>query len=102
MRLIANSPLSDLSLFDDERTDEFEEKLDCFTDKADNYLIELSSHIKNIADKRQHNMLMQCIRDIERIGDYATNFDEMAKKFSNEEMSFSESAKKELSILTKV
>ena len=82
-----------------EKINEFEEKLDCFTDKADNYLIELSSHIKNIADKRQHNMLMQCISDIERIGDYATNFDELAKKKVDTEVSFSETAIKEFDII---
>lgn len=72
-----------------------EEKLDCFTDRADNYLIELSSNIKNVADKRHHSMLMQCISDIERIGDYATNFDELAKKKSDSDVSFSETAVKE-------
>ena len=69
-----------------------EEKLDCFTDRADNYLIELSSNIKNVADKRHHSMLMQCISDIERIGDYATNFDEIAKKKFDSDITFSESA----------
>ncbi len=72
-----------------------EDKLDCLTDKADNYLIELSSHIKNIADKRHHNMLMQCISDIERIGDYASNFDELAKKKVDTDVTFSEGALKE-------
>ena len=69
-----------------------EEKLYCFTDRADNYLIELSSNIKNAADKRHHSMLMQCISDIERIGDYATNFDEIAKKKFDSDITFSESA----------
>ena len=77
-----------------------EEKLDCFTDKADNYLIELSGHIKNAGDKRQHNMLMQCIRDIERIGDYATNFDELAKKKADTDVKFSKIAKKEFAIIS--
>lgn len=89
--------------YDAERTVKInasEEKLDCFTDKADNYLIELSSHIKNAADKRLHTMLMQCIRDIERIGDYATNFDELAKKKSDTEVKFSKNAKKEFAILS--
>ncbi|MBE5926480.1 MAG: Na/Pi cotransporter family protein [Lachnospiraceae bacterium] len=76
-----------------------EEKLDCFTDKADNYLIELSGHIKNAVDKRYNNMLMQCISDIERIGDYATNFDELAKKKADTDVSFSEVAVKEFSII---
>ncbi len=77
-----------------------EDRLDSFTDRADNYLIELSKNIETEADNRQRNMLMQCIRDIERIGDYATNFDEMAKKLHASELKFSDGAKHELSILT--
>lgn len=77
-----------------------EERLDVFTDRADNYLIELSTNIENESDNRQRSVLMQCIRDVERIGDYATNFDEMAKKVSDEELSFSNIAHQELVILT--
>ena len=76
-----------------------EEKLDCFTDSADNYLIEMSRNIETESDNRQRNMLMQCIRDIERIGDYATNFDEMAQELHDGELKFSEGAQKELDIL---
>lgn len=76
-----------------------EDKIDVFTDSADNYLIELSKNIEAESDNRMRNMLMQCIRDIERIGDYATNFDEMAKKMSDSELTFSESAQKEIDIL---
>ncbi len=98
----------DLSLqqfkeYDPEKTAQInaaEDKLDCFTDKADNYLIDLSSHIKNATDKRLHTMLMQCIRDIERIGDYATNFDELAKKKADTEVKFSKNAKKEFAIIS--
>jgi phosphate:Na+ symporter len=89
--------------YDDKRAELIasnENRLDMFTDKADNYMIELSANIENEADNRQRSVLMRCIRDLERIGDYATNFDEMAKKFSDGEMSFSESAKQELAILT--
>lgn len=77
-----------------------EAKLDCLTDKADNYLIELSSYVKFAADKRQINMLMQCISDIERIGDYASNFDELAKKKDETNVKFSESAVKEFEIIS--
>ncbi len=76
-----------------------ETRLDCFTDAADNYLIQLSSNLESEHDKRQHSMLMQCIRDIERIGDYATNFDELAKKMYDSELKFSKSARKELAII---
>ena len=95
--------LKQFESFDVERSEKInalEEKLDCFTDRADHYLIELSSHIKNAADKRHNTMLMQCISDIERIGDYATNFDELAKKKADTEVCFSESAIKEFDIIT--
>ncbi len=82
-----------------EKINENEKRLDTFTDRADNYLIALSANIEAESDNRQRSVLMQCIRDVERIGDYATNFDEMAQKVSAEGIVFSESAKKELAIL---
>ena len=94
--------LSQFQEFNEEvsvRINEVEDKIDCFTDKADNYLIELSSRIKTVGDKRQHSMLMQCIRDIERIGDYATNFDELAKKKADKEVKFSKIARKEFDLI---
>ena len=78
---------------------ENEDRLDAFTDAADNYLIQLSANIDNETDNRHRNMSMQSIRDIERIGDYATNLDEMAMKYHNSDYRFSENAKKEISIL---
>ena len=95
--------LSQFLKYSSKKTEEIrseEDRLDCFTDNADNYLIELSGNIETEVDKRQLNMLMQCIRDVERIGDYASNFDEIAQKMSEEELAFSESAKKELAIIT--
>ena len=81
------------------KIEENENRLDVFTDRADNYMIELSGNIESESDNRQRSVLMRCIRDVERIGDYATNFDEMAKKLHDEELSFSDVAKQELAIL---
>lgn len=94
--------LKQFESYNEKRTEEIniaEERLDAFTDAADNYLIELSGNIEAESDKRQHSMLMQCIRDIERIGDYATNFDELAAKMSDSDLKFSKSARKELAII---
>ncbi|MEE1196819.1 MAG: Na/Pi cotransporter family protein [Lachnospiraceae bacterium] len=94
--------LAQFKKYDEKRAEkiaEAEDRLDCFTDRADNYLIELSGNIETESDNRQRNMLMQCIRDIERIGDYATNFDEMAKKMHDSELTFSAIAWKELEII---
>lgn len=82
-----------------EKINESEERLDIFTDRADNYLVELSKNIENESDNRQLNMLMQCTPNVERIGDYATNFDEMAKKLQDSGLTFSDGAHKELDIL---
>ncbi|MBR4866587.1 MAG: Na/Pi cotransporter family protein, partial [Clostridia bacterium] len=88
--------------FDEARSQKIEEeenRLDHFTDMADNYLIQLSVNIETDPDDRMRNMLMQCIRDIERIGDYASDFDEAAKAMAEKELVFSESAKQEMAIL---
>jgi phosphate:Na+ symporter len=95
--------LNQFNGYDEDRAAEIasnEERLDIFTDRADNYMIELSANIESETDNRKRSALMRCIRDVERIGDYATNFDEMAKKFHDEELSFSDTAKHELAILT--
>lgn len=94
--------LMQFKAYDDQRSDEInacEDVLDRFTDTADNYLIELSRGIENEKDKRQLNVLMQCGPNLERIGDYATNFDEMARSMRDNGFTFSEPAQQELDIL---
>ena len=88
--------------YDEQRTEIInsrEEQIDRFTDNAENYLIELSHGIESDRENSQVNVLMQCTPNIERIGDYATNFDEMAKKMADSSLTFSEQAKKELVLL---
>jgi len=95
--------LKQFKAYDESRTESInlcEDRLDQFADHADNYLIELSHSVETERENLQLSVLMQCIPDIERIGDYATNFDEMAKKMHDGELTFSESAQKELDILS--
>lgn len=82
-----------------EKIQRYEDRIDQFTDTADNYMIEMAPHIETEADNVQLNMLMQCVRDVERIGDYATNFEEMACKMAHSEHNFSTGAMKELELL---
>lgn len=89
--------------YDEQRTEVInnrEEQIDRFTDHVENYLIELSHGIESERENHQINVLMQCTPNIERIGDYATNFDEMAKKLTGTGLSFSENAKKEMALLS--
>ena len=94
--------LEQFETYDEQRTEIInsrEEQIDRFTDNAENYLIELSHGIESERENNQINVLMQCTPNIERIGDYATNFDEMAKKMADSGLNFSEQAKKELVLL---
>jgi len=89
--------------YSEERTKDinyWEERIDNFTDMADHYLIELSRHIETDRDNRELSMLMQCLPNVERIGDYATNFDELAAQMSTGSITFSETARQELDILS--
>lgn len=95
--------LKQFTSYEEKRTQRItaaEERIDTFTDNADNYLIELSNNLETENENRELNMLMQSIHDIERIGDYATNFDEMAQKMNAEGIAFSEGAVAELDILS--
>ncbi len=88
--------------YDNDRAEEIaacEERLDLFADDADNYMIELFQYVESERDNRQLNMIMQCVPAMERVGDYATNFDEMAKKLHDAGLAFSESAQMELDTL---
>ena len=89
--------------FDPARSGEIadeEECLDRFSDTADQFLIGLSKHVENESGDRQLDMLLQCIPSFERIGDYATNLEELGEKLAAEGSNFSDKARQELRILT--
>ena len=77
-----------------------EDRLDSFTDAAENYLIRLSRYIETDDDNNELNMLLQSVTDFERIGDYACRIDDLAGRLVQEGISFSATAKEELTIMT--
>ena len=77
-----------------------EDCIDQFADHADRFLIGLSKNVETEWDDRQLDMLMQTFPNFERIGDYATNLVELAERLQSESATFSESAKKELHIIS--
>ncbi len=79
--------------------DEEEEALDQFADRADRFLIGLAKLVESEAEDRQVDMLMQTVPNFERVGDYATNMEELAQRLQQEKACFSDSAKKELEII---
>lgn len=76
-----------------------EDSLDRFADRSDRFLIGLSKAVETQADDRQVDMLLQTVPSFERVGDYATNLLELAQQMETEQTIFSESARKELSLL---
>ena len=78
-----------------------EDCIDQFTDSSDRFLIGLSKVVETEADDRQLDMLMQTVPNFERIGDYATNLVELAEKLQSEGTGFSDTAKKELALITR-
>ena len=79
---------------------EDEDCLDQFADRADQFFIGLSKSIETERDDRQLEMLMQTVPNFERVGDYATNFAELAERLEQDKASFSETAYKELEIIS--
>lgn len=71
--------------------EEREETIDFINSEISNYLISLSSKA-NISDNELIGSYYHVINDIERIGDHAYNFLEMAKKLKYEELQFSNQA----------
>ena len=78
-----------------------EDCIDQFTDSSDRFLIGLSKVVETEADDRQLDMLMQTVPNFERIGDYATNMVELAERLQSESTKFSDTAKKELALITR-
>ena len=76
-----------------------EECLDQFADASDHFLIGLSKNIETEAEDRQLDLLMQSVPNFERIGDYATNFDELSLRLKEQKLEFSDMAKQELSLI---
>ena len=79
---------------------EDEDCLDQFADTSSSFLVELAKHVQTQQDNLQLNMLIQAIPDFERIGDYATNYVELAQQMQTEKLSFSPSAQQEMTLLS--
>lgn len=76
-----------------------EEKIDEFTDTAENFLVALSRNTLSEEQSEIINMLIQTSTDFERIGDYATNINEFAEKIHKEQIKFSKTAVDELKLI---
>ena len=78
---------------------DLEEKTDHYEDILGTYLVKLSSLKISSADSLRAAMLLKSLNDFERIGDHALNLLESAEELQNKELSLSDAAKGELSVL---
>ena len=76
-----------------------EDKTDHYEDILGSYLVKLSTQAVNEDDSVEAAGLLKVIGDFERITDHAVNLVEAAEELSAKEMAFSESARKELSVI---
>lgn len=91
-----------LSKYDPKVADEvraYEAKVDTYEDSLGSYLIKVAACSMNEKDSRQITKLLHMIGDYERISDHSVNIVESAEELRDKKVSFSEEAKRELSVI---
>lgn len=76
-----------------------ENRLDMLADKMDNFMVSLSKQAGDVLPDEDIALIMQASPNFERIGDYATNLNELAEQLDAGPQSFSDEAKMELDAL---
>ena len=93
--------LIDLNFEKEEELKEREDRIDFINNAITDYLIKLS-HDATMKEEKKIGSYFHIINDVERIGDHAYNFYESAKKMRDEDLQFSDVAKKELESMFEV
>lgn len=81
--------------------EEREESIDYVNNRLTEYLIQLSNKV-SMQDEQMIGSYFHMVNDIERIGDHAINFHEKAEKMTSDDLKFSDTAKDEFNIMSKV
>lgn len=93
-----------LDNYSDETADyvmELESRIDTYEDRLGQYLMRVSVKHLSRHDSYLLSVLLHCINDLERISDHAVNMVESAQEMNKKQLNFSESAWKEMKVLTK-
>ncbi len=78
---------------------EDENSVDVYEDKLGSYLVKISTKELNRQDSNEASTLLHLIGDFERISDHAMNIVESAEELHEKGISFSEDARRELSVI---
>ena len=87
-RIIEQDPSNDKVII------ETEDKIDYINNKLTDFMIELT-HTVSIEEEKVLGSYFHVVNDVERIGDHAYNFYEQSLKMVDNDLNFSETAKKE-------
>lgn len=88
--------------YDDKKAEQIlkdENTVDKYEDELGSYLVKLGAIGLSDSDSRDVSKLLRIIGDLERISDHSVNILESANEIQSKNLSFSESAKKELSVM---
>ncbi len=77
-----------------------EQKVDNYEDKLGTYLVKLSKSELSQEDSQKISILLHSIGDIERMSDHSVELARSAKEMADKEMTFSESARKEMLVFS--
>ena len=92
-----------LSEYDDktaEKVSKNEDILDDYEDRIGTTLVQLNAQALSEHDSQVSSRVLRAIGDFERLGDHAINLADIAKEIHEKKMHFSESATKEMDVLT--
>ncbi len=83
-----------------EKIAELEATVDKYEDKISSYLVKVATMNLSSKDSKIVTELLHCVGDIERISDHALNVAEVAKEMYDKKLAFSDSANKDLHVIT--
>ena len=75
-----------------------EDLIDKYESKTGEYLIQLTKQQMDSRQTRKATMLLRVVGDLERIGDYASNIARVTNEINDENITFSEDARKDLNV----
>ena len=81
-----------------EKVQRKEELIDKYESKTGEYLIQLTKQRMDSRQTRKATMLLRVVGDLERIGDYASNIARVTNEINDENIAFSEDARKDLNV----